>query len=187
MTHAAPHIRITPTTDSAMHHTATVRTAALTFFTAYLCHHPLTTRRGTTRPRSVTVAPGFMYPATEGARGLSSPGHQSRPEVIDVASRRVLINGTWQIDPRETWEWKHKLKPQVIREEPTCRLRFPGICTIVSTTADHIVPVSERPELALVRTNLRGACSPCNDARKTVPDEALRLDSTSPALSIFRR
>lgn len=104
-----------------------------------------------------------------------------------MASRRVLINGAWVIDPRETHEWKHKLKPQVIREEPTCRLRFPGICTVVSTTADHIVPVSERPELALVRTNCRGSCAPCNDARRTVPDEALILGATSEALSIFRR
>lgn len=37
-------------------------------------------------------------------------------------------------------------------------------CRGVSTTVDHIVPLSVAPELAHVRTNLRGACGPCQFA-----------------------
>lgn len=87
-------------------------------------------------------------------------------------------------DPRNTRAWR-RLRDLVVIEEPTCRLRFPGICTTVSTTADHIIPVTVRPDLAMQRTNLRGACQPCNEARRTVPDEALRLDERPAALSIF--
>lgn len=104
-----------------------------------------------------------------------------------MPARRVVINGVEQIDPRHTRAWR-RLRDQVVAEEPTCRLRFPRICTVVSTTADHIVTVTEQPELALERTNLRGACGPCNEARRAVPDEALITgDVKADALSIFRR
>lgn len=105
-----------------------------------------------------------------------------------MPARRIVINGVEQIDPRHTRAWR-RLRDQVVREEPTCRLAFPGICTNVSTTADHIEPVSARPELALIRTNCRGSCQPCNDARRTVPNEALVLNAgeASPALAVFRR
>lgn len=102
-----------------------------------------------------------------------------------MPARRITINGVEQIDPRHTRAWR-RLRDQVITEEPTCRLRFPRICTTVSTTADHIRTVEEAPELALVRSNCRGACTPCNEARRTVPDEALIIGGKqSEALSIF--
>lgn len=104
-----------------------------------------------------------------------------------MATRRILIDGHWRIDPRQTRAWR-RLKDQVVREEPTCRLQFPGICTMKSTTADHIVPVTVDPKLALVRSNCRGACQPCNEARRTVPDEALIVGGVkSNALSVFGR
>lgn len=88
-------------------------------------------------------------------------------------------------DPRRTRAWR-KLRDQVVREEPICRLQFPGICTHVSTTGDHIATVEQRPDLALIRSNIRGACAPCNRARNTTPDSALRLDRpTPPALDVF--
>jgi 5-methylcytosine-specific restriction endonuclease McrA len=103
-----------------------------------------------------------------------------------VPARRILIDGVMRIDPRHTRAWR-RLRDQVVAEEPTCRLRFPTICTTASTTADHIKPVSSHPELALERTNLRGACAPCNDARRNLPDTALRLGTgPSEALTIFR-
>lgn len=104
-----------------------------------------------------------------------------------MPARRVIINGVEQIDPRHTRAWR-RLRDQVVAEEPTCRLRLPGICTLVSTTADHVIPVTERPDLTLERANVRGSCAPCNDARRNVPDEALVLGGeTSTALSIFGR
>lgn len=59
--------------------------------------------------------------------------------------------------------WR-RLRDQVIREEPDCRIRGPK-CTGRSTTADHIIPKSIRPDLTMVRANLRGACGPCNYGR----------------------
>ena len=92
-----------------------------------------------------------------------------------MTSRRVIINGREQIDPRHTRAWRRP-RDQVALEEPMCQLGFPDICTVVSKTADHIIPVTQRPDLALVRSNLRGTCRPCNAARGKVPDESLNLN-----------
>lgn len=77
------------------------------------------------------------------------PGHQKQP---------------WEKRPSpQTYnsaEWK-RLRARVLREEPTCRLRLPG-CTGRSTTAAHIQSVAERPNLFLVRSNVRGSCASCN-------------------------
>jgi 5-methylcytosine-specific restriction endonuclease McrA len=89
-------------------------------------------------------------------------------------------------DPRKTRQWV-KLRDQVVLEEPECRLRLPG-CTITSTTADHIQPFKTHPELGLERSNLRGACQPCNKKRGAKPDEQLPVDRAKRprALDIFR-
>jgi 5-methylcytosine-specific restriction endonuclease McrA len=68
---------------------------------------------------------------------------------------------------RRTYAWK-QLAKQVIREEPLCWLALPG-CTLVSQTGDHIIPIAMRPELALVRSNVRGACKRCNYRRGSTP------------------
>jgi hypothetical protein len=72
----------------------------------------------------------------------------------------------------QTNRW-HQLARRVVKEEPICWLRLPG-CTIRATTADHIIPVSIRPDLALVRSNCRGACHSCNSLRRDVPIAQLR-------------
>lgn len=86
-------------------------------------------------------------------------------------------------DSRQTRAWR-KLRDQVVREEPLCWLQFPGICTHVSTTADHVLTYTERPDLGMSRGNLRGACGPCNNARKNTPASMLHLDTPS-ALEFF--
>ena len=62
---------------------------------------------------------------------------------------------------RKTYAWR-KLSQQVVREEPTCRLRL-SRCTGVSTSADHIVSAQAHPELFFERSNCQGACSNCNN------------------------
>lgn len=66
---------------------------------------------------------------------------------------------------RSTGQLNHRrwrrLRDQVVREEPVCRLRLPG-CTIISTTGDHIMPVKYRPDLKFERGNVQGACTSCN-------------------------
>lgn len=78
-------------------------------------------------------------------------------------------------DPRNTQEWK-RLRRRVVAEEPVCWLQLPG-CTTVSTVADHVKPVSTHPELALIRSNVRGACESCNKKRGGFPAD--RMVATS--------
>jgi 5-methylcytosine-specific restriction endonuclease McrA len=73
-----------------------------------------------------------------------------------------------------SYRWQ-KLRLQVIREEPVCRLRL-SCCTRRSTTADHIIPVSHRPDLKYMRGNLRGSCQPCNMRRKNRPLSEVRAE-----------
>ena len=105
-----------------------------------------------------------------------------------MPSRYITLEDGRRIrDPRSTQAWR-KLAKQAAHEEPICWLQFPGICTRLSTTGDHVIPVTKRPDLALVRSNVRGACGPCNNARHNTPVEALRLggdDEPPAALSIF--
>jgi 5-methylcytosine-specific restriction endonuclease McrA len=49
-----------------------------------------------------------------------------------------------------------------IKREPLCHWRMPG-CTLMSTTADHLIPVSRGGGHEL--ENLVGACSSCNQSR----------------------
>ena len=76
------------------------------------------------------------------------------------------------------WGWR-KLRDRVVREERQCRLRLPG-CTSVSTTADHIIPRSQRPDLLMVRSNLRGSCQNCNLQRGDRPLEQVRAGHAKP-------
>lgn len=95
----------------------------------------------------------------------------------------IWWQGAWWPDPRGTRAWR-TLRDQVIADEPLCWLHLPG-CTRASTTADHVVPYIERPDLAMSRTNLRGACLPCNSrrGRKAVADVA--TTNTAEALAFF--
>lgn len=101
-------------------------------------------------------------------------------------TRYVTINGRQVIDPRSTRAWR-RLRDQVVREEPLCWLQL-GRCTRASTTGDHVIPVIVRPDLALVRSNVHGACANCNQDRSSLPVTALRLggdDTPAAALDIF--
>lgn len=105
-----------------------------------------------------------------------------------MPTRYVTINGRRVIDPRSTWAWRGpgQLRDQVVAEEPHCWLGLEG-CTGASTTGDHVIPVTDRPDLALVRANVHGACGSCNYKRGNLPIESLNLRTDRPAsaLSIF--
>lgn len=83
-------------------------------------------------------------------------------------------------DARHSRAWR-ALVEVVVREEPRCWLVLAG-CTSRSTTADHVIPYVERPDLGLVRSNLRGACDHCNKARGRRP---VAPKSRPRALDIF--
>jgi len=85
--------------------------------------------------------------------------------------------------------WQN-LRARVIREEPLCQLRL-SCCTVVSDTADHIVPVKNRPDLKYNRHNVRGSCRACNMRRGArslsevrVEDEAMQKAIAKPAYAL---
>jgi len=83
-------------------------------------------------------------------------------------------------DPIRSRAWR-KLRDRVVIEEPYCRLRLAG-CTITSETADHVIPRSVRPDLALVRSNLQDSCLSCNMRRGV---KALGPEQVPRALAFF--
>jgi 5-methylcytosine-specific restriction protein A len=81
----------------------------------------------------------------------------------------LVTSGRCPVHSRSKWpasngsqayrgEWP-RIRAQVLKEEPVCRLRLPG-CLIASTDVDHIVPLSRGGTHA--RSNLRGLCGWCH-------------------------
>jgi len=62
----------------------------------------------------------------------------------------------------ETWR---KLRAYVLRREPLCRFCSERGRTTPATVVDHIVPISQAPELRLEPSNLRALCESCHNAR----------------------
>lgn len=66
---------------------------------------------------------------------------------------------TWGRGSTRAWR---TLRAQVLTEEPTCYLHYPG-CTGTSTQADHVTPRAEGGTDN--RHNLHGACKHCHDIK----------------------
>ena len=62
-----------------------------------------------------------------------------------------------------TWR---ALSKQVRMEEPLCRHHLREGRVEAATCVDHIVPISQAPDLRLVRSNLQALCHACH-TRKT--------------------
>lgn len=126
------------------------------------------------RARPAVLCVGCGTPLKGRAQKRCGSCHAAYREANRKPGVRQFVdsNGVAVTDPRATQAWR-RLRARVIEEEPYCQLGFPGICTVVSTTGDHIVPVRRDPSLALVRSNVRGSCKECNEMRRTIPDAAL--------------
>jgi 5-methylcytosine-specific restriction endonuclease McrA len=130
-----------------------------------------------------------------GTRACGRPAHDERPAVVSPSRRPCLERGVpfhlsepgkprcaahmkpWDRRPapdqRYTGTNWRKMRARVIREEPICQLRFPG-CTGRSVQVDHIVSANDRPDLFLVRSNLRGLCAACHFKRSAEQARARR-------------
>jgi hypothetical protein len=126
--------------------------------------------------RDELVAALSRLPEKDANSIISEARQHDRQQAMERAAPavRALVGGQANSKPGEPSRSLYRknkwrlLALRVIKEEPTCWLRLPG-CTHRSTTADHIIPVSVRPDLAFVRTNCRGACHSCNSLRRDTP------------------
>ena len=60
-----------------------------------------------------------------------------------------------------------KRRIRTLERDSLCQLRYENICTMISTVADHVVPLSVRPDLD-VDWNLQGACLPCSNRKSSM-------------------
>jgi len=65
--------------------------------------------------------------------------------------------------------WDH-LRAQVRAEEPFCRMCDAEGRLTLTEMVDHIVPISVRLDLRLVRSNLQGLCWPCHGVKSAVDE-----------------
>ena len=120
-------------------------------------------RRGA-RPSRVSIrsAPGTVSPflakisERETGRWRGNPGYLRSGSPAGGAAMSAQHHG------RQGRPWR-RMRIQILRRDPCCTIRGPK-CTGISTTVDHVIPLSTRPDLAHDPANLRGACGPCNFA-----------------------
>ena len=59
--------------------------------------------------------------------------------------------------------WR-KLRASKLAADPLCAWCLAEGILTAANTVDHIEPISERPDLRMVWSNLRSGCKPCHDA-----------------------
>lgn len=68
-----------------------------------------------------------------------------------------------------TRKWRTHTRPTVLaRDNHTCQLQYPDICTTTATQVDHITPAASGAD-PYDLLNLRGVCAPCHK-QKTQQD-----------------
>jgi 5-methylcytosine-specific restriction protein A len=96
------------------------------------------------------------------ARYCSKPGHPAFtgrrcPECEKVWDKAAGSAASRGYDR----DWR-KLRESVLDEEPLCRICAKHGRITPAAEVDHIQPLRLRPELRLVRSNVRPLCSPCH-------------------------
>jgi 5-methylcytosine-specific restriction endonuclease McrA len=81
--------------------------------------------------------------------------------------------------------WRRVVAYVLDRDGGVCQLRLTG-CRLVATTADHVIPFRDRPDLELDPGNLRASCGKCNLKRGTRPAVAPVGPGPSPRWSMIR-
>ncbi len=64
---------------------------------------------------------------------------------------------------RNRWVWSKTRKFALARDRNRCQLAIPGVCLVVATEVDHILPRALGGDDAL--DNLRSVCRPCHLGR----------------------
>jgi 5-methylcytosine-specific restriction protein A len=89
---------------------------------------------------------------------------RKRPHLVEAAAIRLSpckrgYDRRWQ-----------RLRLVVLAEEPLCRFCYAEGRLTPATDVDHIEPLRTRPDLRLLRSNLRSLCHPCH-ARHTASQQ----------------
>lgn len=83
------------------------------------------------------------------------PAHTTKPVDRREPSSKRGYDGAWE-----------KLREVVIKSEPLCRrCRAKGKLNLAEEV-HHVIPIRERPDLRLVRSNLEPLCRPCHELTK---------------------
>ena len=77
-------------------------------------------------------------------------------------------------------DWQ-RLRAVVLAEEPLCRFCKDAGLTVLAQVVDHVVPISEAPDLRLDRANLRSLCKSCHD-RRTALDQGFAKGKAKPVI-----
>jgi len=94
----------------------------------------------------------FRPPVHQPAHGGAAAKRQAHDRWRGSAASRGYDNA-----------WR-RLREAKLKADPVCWwCQSLGRLT-AANTVDHIVPISERPDLRLVWSNLRSGCKPCHDA-----------------------
>jgi len=76
-------------------------------------------------------------------------------------------------------KWKYKRAKVLRRDEYLCRECKRYGRTTAATTVHHVIPIEERPELALVSRNLISLCDSCHNAMHDRDTGALTVKGMS--------
>lgn len=107
---------------------------------------------GTFYPCRITGCPELI-----GARGGYCPAHQ-RERRIEYDARR---GKTAERGYNATWRYTRDAK---LRQDPYCELQIHCEPNTPAEEVHHIVPISERPDMRLIMSNLQSACKSCHSA-----------------------
>jgi 5-methylcytosine-specific restriction protein A len=124
---------------------------------------PLSSAPGHSRPPQPCAEPGC------GAltRSNRCPAHEKAYEKAQETRRGSATARGYD----RTWQ---RLSRAVRADEPLCRLCAREGRTTPATLVDHIVPLRERPDLRLVRSNLQPLCASCHSGVKQAQEAADR-------------
>lgn len=101
--------------------------------------------------------------ATEHARPCGVPACPEFAAYRGRCTRHANIDRPKTAERGYDGEWR-KLRAMKLNRDPICQIRTHCLGAL-ATTVDHIKPLTVRPDLRLVWSNLQSACKPCNSAK----------------------
>ena len=102
-----------------------------------------------------------QYCKNPGCNQLVESGYceKHKQPISEYDSKRNAVNAkTYDT----TWRRLRRLK---LSRNPLCEICLFKEIIEVATEVDHIIPVSQQPELRLVYENLQSACTPCHSKK----------------------